>query len=299
MNASPRTHGRNEDGIQGVAMDVALVTHAGLPDLAADERPVIPALARLGIHARAAVWTDPNVAWGEFDVAIVRSTWDYHLRRGEFLEWVDRTAGSTRLWNPAPVLRWNSHKSYLRDLEQRGVPIIPTVWSDGSRTLEEVLSNRGWEDAVFKPVVSAAAHRTHRVRRTSLAAAEPLYRALCQEQVVLVQPYLESVERHGEHSLIFLDGVFSHAVDRPAVLAPTREFPGEEPIVATDSERALGVRALSAVGAPTLYARVDVATDSSGSLCLMELELVEPTLFLASAPAAVAKFAHAIRSHLT
>ncbi|MCI4343772.1 MAG: hypothetical protein L3J92_06645 [Thermoplasmata archaeon] len=279
-------------------MDVALVTHAGLPELAPDERPMIPALAQLGIQARPAVWTDPDVAWDEYDAAIVRSTWDYHLRRNEYLEWVDRAARSTRLWNPAPVLRWNSHKSYLRDLEQRGVPIIPTVWSDGSRTLEEVLADQGWENAVFKPVVSAAAHRTHRVSRSSLATAEPLYRALCEEQVVLVQPYLESVERHGEHSLIFLDGVFSHAVDRPAVLAPTREFPGEEPVVAPDSERALGIRALEAVGVPTLYARVDVARDGSGSLCLMELELVEPTLFLQSAPAAGAKFARAIRSHL-
>jgi hypothetical protein len=278
--------------------DVALVTHAGLPELADDERPMIQALETLGIRARPAVWNDPDVRWTDYDAAIVRSTWDYHLRRDEFLAWVDRTSRSTELWNPAPILRWNSHKSYLRDLEQRGVPIVPTVWSDGRRTLAEILDQRGWEDAVFKPVVSAAAHRTHRVHRAALANAEPLYRALSQEQTVLVQPYLASVERHGEHSLIFLDGAYSHAVDRPAVLAPARAFPGEEPVEASAAERQLGRRVLDAVGAPTLYARVDVAPDAAGSLCLMELELVEPTLFLASRPVAVARFARAIRSHV-
>jgi hypothetical protein len=278
--------------------NIALVTHAGLPQLATDERPLIPALAELGVRAQPAVWTDPDVDWGAFDAALVRSTWDYHLRREEFLQWIDRASRGTRLWNPAPILRWNSHKSYLRDLQERGIPIVPTVWSDGTRSLAQILDDRAWSDAVFKPVISAAAHRTHRVRRNSLDVAEPLYRALCQEQTVLVQPYLSSVERHGEHSLVFLAGEFSHAVDRPAVLAAEKGFPGEEPVAASAAERALGARALDAVGSPTLYARVDVAPDAAGALRLMELELVEPTLFLASDPGAVSAFARAIRSHL-
>jgi hypothetical protein len=280
------------------SLRVALVTHAGLPELADDERPMLSALEQLGIRAAPVVWSDPGVRWSEFDAAIVRSTWDYHLRRDEFLAWVDRVAQTTRLWNPPPLIRWNSHKSYLRDLQERGIPIVPTVWGDGVRTLGQILEERGWADAVFKPAISAAAHRTYRVNPETLPTAEPLYLALAREQVVLVQPYLRSVDEHGEHSLIYLDGAFSHAVDRPAVLAPQSPFPGGQPVAPSDDERGLGTAVLAAVRAPTLYARVDVARDEAGDLCLTELELIEPSLFLGSAPSAVPRFAQAIRTHL-
>jgi glutathione synthase/RimK-type ligase-like ATP-grasp enzyme len=277
---------------------VALVTHAGLPALAEDEREMIPALAALGIRAVPAVWTDPEVPWDRFDAALVRSTWDYHLRRPDFLEWVERTSRVTRLWNPPSLLRWNSHKSYLRDLEGRGIPIVPTVWSDGSRPLSDLLAERGWSEAVIKPAVSAAAHRTYRVRANALESAEPLYRQLSEDGEVLVQPYLRSVERHGEHSLVFLDGEFSHGVDRPAVLADARGFPGDQPVLVPEEEREFGLRVLRSVTPPTLYARVDIARDNEGALCIMELELVEPTLYLSSAATAVPTFARAIRARL-
>jgi glutathione synthase/RimK-type ligase-like ATP-grasp enzyme len=279
-------------------MHVALVTHAGLPELAEDERPMRAALEGLGIRASPAVWNDAGVDWAEFDAAILRSTWDYHLRREEFLAWIDRADHATHLWNPAPLLRWNSHKAYLRDLESSGIPIVPTAWSDGTRTLGQLMEEHDWEDAVFKPAVSAAAHRTYRVTPSTLPTAEPVYRALCQEQLVLVQPYLRSVEQHGEHSLIYLDGRFSHAVDRPAVLAPVSDFPGGQPVVAAADERRLGQEVLAAARIPTLYARVDVARDATGRLCLTELEVIEPSLFLGSAPGAVPRFAQAIQARL-
>ncbi|MGD0257733.1 MAG: hypothetical protein ABSB90_07645 [Thermoplasmata archaeon] len=279
-------------------MKVALVTHAGLPDLADDDRLLPPELERLGVHARPAVWSDPRVVWNEFDAAVLRSTWDYHLRRAEFLDWVDEVARATRLWNPAPVVRWNSHKSYLRDLQRRGVAIVPTVWSDGSKSLAELFEEHRWSRAVFKPAVSAAAHRTHLATRDSLAVSEPLYRQLCAEHEVLVQPYLSSVETPGEHSLIFVDHEFSHAVDRRAALSPEHGPAGGQPVASTEEERAFGSSVLRALDTPTLYARADLARTEEGALCLMELELVEPSLFLASSAEAPRRLARAIAARL-
>jgi glutathione synthase/RimK-type ligase-like ATP-grasp enzyme len=275
-------------------LEVALVTHEGLPQLADDDRLLLPELERLGVRGRPTVWSDPDVPWAEFDAAVLRSTWDYHLRRDEFLDWVDRAASETDLWNRAATVRWNSHKSYLRGLEARGVPIVPTVWSDGSRSLRDLLRERGWERAVFKPSVSAAAHRTHLVTRETLAENEPVYARLCAEQEVLVQPYLPGVESPGEHSLIFLDGAYSHAVDRVAALARPRGPVGGRPVAASPAERELGLRVLDALGTPTLYARVDMVRDEDDLLRLTELELIEPSLFLDTAPDAASTFARAI-----
>jgi hypothetical protein len=277
---------------------VALVTHAGVPGLADDDRRLIPELERQGVEGRPAVWSDPNVEWGDFDVCVIRSTWDYHLRRDAFLDWVDRTAEATHFWNPAELIRWNSHKSYLRDLERRGVPIVRTVWSDGSKTLRDLMDEHGWDRAVFKPSVSAAAHRTHLVTRATLAESEPIYRQLCREQLVLVQPYESGVETPGEHSLIYLDGTFSHAVDRVAALARSSGPVGGRRVVPAQAERRFGARVLTALDASTLYARVDVVRDDAAALRLTELELIEPSLFLDVRPEAVRRFANAIVARL-
>ncbi|MCI4366021.1 MAG: hypothetical protein L3K10_08230 [Thermoplasmata archaeon] len=279
-------------------MEVALVTHEGLPGLADDDQRLVPALERFGIRGRAAVWSDPTVPWDQFVGCVLRSTWDYYLQREKFLDWVDRMARVTRLWNPAPVVHWNSHKSYLRDLEDRRISVVPTVWSDGSKSLLELLDEHGWDRIVFKPAVSAAAHRTYVATRETLEVSEPLYRDLCSEQTVLVQPYMAGTEDPGEHSLVFLDEAFSHAVDRPARLSPRGGPTGGQPVLATAEERTFGHTVLRAVGSRTLYARVDTVRDSKGTLCLMELELVEPSLFLAADAEAPTRLAAAIATRL-
>ncbi len=277
---------------------VAIVTYPSLPQLADDEQLVLPELEQRGVRATPAVWSDPTVDWGSFDAAVVRSTWDYHLQREAFLAWVDRVARVTKLWNRAPLLRWNTQKTYLRDLEARGVPIVPTEFSDGSRSLAEIRTARGWDRMVFKPSISADAHRTYLVDEANLLASEATYRALVAEQTVLVQPYLASVETAGEHSLVFLDGTFSHAADRVAALARNRGPGGGTPVPASEEERAFGRAVLSAAEAPTLYARIDVVRDDRGEFRLMELELVEPTLFLRAHPEAPQRLATAISSWL-
>ena len=150
---------------------IALATAAKLPTLNDDDRLLIPARAELGVAAVPAVWDAPDVCWDECHAVLVRSCWDYHHRLEEFLAWVTRLErADVPLWNPPAVLRWNSHKSYLRDLAARGVPIVPTRWlARGRRVgLARLLRDEGWSDAVLKPAVSASATDTW---RTSAATA--------------------------------------------------------------------------------------------------------------------------------
>src|SRR5438876_9710680 len=157
---------------------IALATSAKLPTLNDDDRLLIPALAELGLGAVPAVWDSPDVCWEEFQGVLVRSCWDYHHRLEEFLAWVSRLErAGVPVWNAPAVLRWNSHKGYLRDLAARGVPIVPTRWLErgAQADLAGLLRDAGWRDAVVKPAVSASAHGTW---RTSVETASADQRRL-------------------------------------------------------------------------------------------------------------------------
>jgi hypothetical protein len=249
-----------------------LVTAPHLPDLAPCDRPLVPALRSLGLDPRVVAWDDPNADWAAADLCVIRSCWDYHLRRDEFLAWA---AGVPRLVNPLELVRWNTHKAYLRDLP---TPTIPTVWLGPGERVEP--AKLGWEEVVVKPAVSASAYRTVRTR-------EPLV----TDREVLVQPYVPAVEDVGERALVFIDGEFTHAVRKAPVLAGQPE--GAVPVEVTQAELALARRTLAVLPEAPLYARVDLV----GEL-VMELELVEPSLYLADSPTATARFARAIAKRL-
>lgn len=278
-------------------MDVGLVTYAEVPEGSRDDQRLIPALAELGLRARFVVWDDPTVDWAEPMVCVVRSTWDYLHRRAAFVAWAEHVAGVTDLWNPAPVIRWNTHKGYLRALAARGVPIVPTVWlAAGSRAdLAGILADRGWAQAVIKPAVSADAFGTSIVTGASLPDAQAQLDALLRDRDMMVQPFLASVGSYGERSLLFIAGELTHAVRRSAPEGYGPHFAGDcPPVVPAADEVALARTVLAAVDMPTLYARVDLLRDDAGAPCLLELELVEPSLFLAQAPHATARLAAAI-----
>ena len=298
---------------------VALVTSRDHPDLPADDRPLIAELGRLGIAGSAQTWDDPSVPWAAFDAIVLRSTWDYHLRIDAFRRWIAaRVSEGAALWNPADLLLWNAHKFYLRELEARGIPIIPTRFVPApagaaeSRAQENateshaeesappdvarLLEEEGWSRAVVKPAVSGGAWRTHLVDRAEarrLPATDP---ALGTDDI-LVQEYLPEIESGGEWSLVYIDGAFSHAVrKRPASgdfrvqteLGGTFAAARAEPALVRQADRVL-----AAIDSPWLYARVD-GVDVEGRLLLMELEVVEPSLFLDAAPDAARRFAAAI-----
>jgi len=282
-------------------LDVAIVTYAGLPQLDAYDSPILSALTALGLDARPCIWDDPAMDWRTAKVAVIRTTWDSHLRREAFVAWASKVGKLTRLYNPPEVLRWNTHKAYLRELEARGIPFTPTVWVPQGSTvaLDAVLRERGWDTVVLKPVVSAGALKTYRFHRSELEAAQACLDTLAAEAELMVQPYLTAFETEGERAYLFFDGAFSHAVRRPPGLKDSpRSFQAPHLFEPVPEELRLAEDVLAAVGQPLLYARVDVATDNEGRTRLQELEATEPSLFLSLDPAAPTRLAQAIARKL-
>ena len=282
---------------------VALATCEAVPELVPDDRLLIPALQALGIGARPAVWDDRSVSWREYDAVVIRSCWDYHLKVDRFEAWTrGLEAEGIPLWNPPAILRWNARKTYLRELAGRGVTIVPTRFLEGPHgpTLDEVLDEAGWSEAVVKPVVSASAHETWRARRGRPADAER-FAALVARMPVMVQPFVEEIAREGEWSLCFFGERFSHAVlkrPRAGDFRVQAEHGGRARLVPADERLvAEAAAALAAAGTTTVYARVDGCV-IGGALHLMELELLEPGLFLSLHPQAAARFASAIAGAL-
>jgi hypothetical protein len=272
-----------------------------------DEPLLRAALADAGIGSGVADWADPAVDWAAADAVVVRSTWDYAPRRDDFLAWARRVEDGTLLLNPADVLAWNTDKRYLEDLVDAGVPVVPTAWARTRDELDDALA--AWPDVVVKPVVSAGARDTARFRRGEHAAARAHGTAvLASGRPVMVQPYLSRLDEEGETGLVHLDGVFSHAFGKGALLAGEALGPGlyaeEEitPRAATAAQRAVADAVLAAVvdrtGAAPLYARVDLVPDADGAPVLLELELTEPSLFLTTDPAAAGRVAAAIAARL-
>jgi glutathione synthase/RimK-type ligase-like ATP-grasp enzyme len=270
--------------------DVAIVTHAGIPGGTMDDRALAAAVAELGARTRLAVWDDPAVDWHETRLAVIRSTWDYHLAPAAWFAWLDAVAEQTRLVNDPDLVRWNSDKRYLLDLESRGVAIVPTALvSRGARCdLAALAAERGWKSIVVKPAIGASAKGAGRFGSAApdRAAAQVHLELLLQAGDALIQPFQAAVETERERSLVFLGGVYSHAFSKPAFLTGTGDGAGEALHQATTAERALADALLAAVAAPVTYARVDLVPTPDGPH-LMELELIEPDLGLRlHAPAA-------------
>src|SRR6266550_5117847 len=265
---------------------MALATGAKLPTLNEDDLLLVPPLRELGVTAVPAVWDSPDVCWEEFQGVVVRSCWDYHHRLEEFLAWVARLErAGIPVWNPPAVLRWNSHKGYLRDLAARGVPIVPTRWlARGRRVgLARLLRDERWSDAVVKPAVSASATDTWRTSAATAGADQGRLETLLRAGDVMVQPFIDEVCDPGEWSIIFFGGRFSHAVRKRPAAADYRvqwEFGGTAASMAPPARLvADAAAAMAALPGHPLYARVD-GVERDGRLMLMELELIEPHLFL-------------------
>lgn len=280
-------------------MDLRIATCRPLPEPDVDEEILLAALRSRGVDARMAAWNDPGVEWDERVPTVIRSTWDYIHDLSAFRAWIERAERAASLWNPGRVVRENLHKRYLLDLERRGIPIVPTVVLErGERaTLAAVLGTRSWEDVVVKPAVGAGSFETLRFRAQDLAAGEAHLARLLAERDVLVQPYVPSVEGHGERALVWIDGAFTHAVRKTPRFGADPERVSEALAIEAD-ELELGVRALEPHAHELLYARVDVARGPDGRPRLMELELVEPSLFLRQSGAALERLAAGIARRL-
>lgn len=276
-------------------MHVAIATCANLPEVDPDQDLLLDALAKRGVDARLHAWDDEPGPLSQARLCVIRSTWNYYHALERFLAWAERAAEQTRLLNPLSVVRWNVHKGYLRDLQSRRIAVVPTQWigrGDGA-SLEAAMHALGARKVVVKPAVSAASFDTMRVDAANLREGEEHLRRVVARVDAMVQPYVESVEGYGERSLIWIDGEFTHAIRKSPRFGGEREHvSGALPIEA--DERAFGERVIAAVGQELLYARVDIARDEDGRPQVMEVELLEPSLFLRQSPAALGRFADAI-----
>ncbi|HJS92002.1 MAG TPA: hypothetical protein VJ738_18690 [Steroidobacteraceae bacterium] len=283
---------------------VALVSARAARDLDEDLPPLTAALAAAGIDATVVDWDDRQVDWAAFRLALLRSAWDYPERLAEFLAWADRTATLTTLLNPPPVLRWNTDKHYLRELARAGVPVVPTRFVEPGehpqRALEGFLREKRAAEWVVKPAVGAGSRDAARYARSDdRVASRHLERLLEAGRSVMLQPYLDQIDVHGETALIYFAGRFSHAVRKGPLLqrsaAPTAALFAAEQITPRPpaaEELQVGDLALAAVPFETpLYARVDLIRSEGGRPCVLELELTEPSLFLAQTPGAAERLA--------
>ena len=283
---------------------IALVSCADARDNDADLPLIIRALGDRGRVCEVVDWDDASVDWSCFDSVIVRSPWDYHRRYDEFLSWVDRVSSATVLHNSADIIRWNTDKSYLAELESAGVPIIPTTFVAGAEDL--VLANEIIKgDVVVKPTVSAGSNHTERHVNVPGTAAAHVTSLVDAGRVAMVQPYQRFIDENGETGLLYFNGEYSHAFRKGAILATGENVKNglyaiEDigPREASDQERELGDLVMSIVigrfgGAP-LYARVDMVRGSIGAPVLMELELAEPSLYLGMSKGADVRFAAAV-----
>jgi len=274
---------------------VALVTYSGCPELTDDDRLLVPSLRRRGVEAVPVVWDSP-VDWARFDLIILRSCWDYHLRADEFIQWIGELERScVPLRNSASLVRWNADKRYLRQLEHQGARIPQTVWigNDEEADVNAILESQGWDSAVVKPTVSASAHRLKRVFKV-----EPVVRV---KGPAMVQQFIPEVLAPGEWSLVFIGGEFSHSVVKvptPGDFRVQSQFGGTARLAQPDPDTVAAANEIvDALPERPLYARVDGTEDERGFV-LMEVELIEPVLFLGLGRAS-ARLAEEIVSLLT
>lgn len=257
-------------------------------------------LRELGWEMTTVPWSRPGMDWSRFEAVVIRSTWDYWQRFDEFLATLERIDRSgARLANPLETVRWNLRKTYLRDLEAAGLPVVPTLWSIGLEAgpdadrIRRFFDELGTDEIVLKPVVSASAHDTFRLQRgDDLSEVARLFAG----REVMAQPFLATIVEEGEYSLFYFGGELSHTVLKSPKEKDFRVQeehggwirPADPPAPLPD----LGRRILEALPIQPLYARVDLVRSGSG-FALMELELVEPSLYFRIVPGSAERFARA------
>lgn len=286
-------------------MDVAIATCQRLPEPDTDTPRYLSALERAGVTAELLAWDDPSAPFADARLVVIRSTWNYIHHLDRFLTWADGLGA--RLHNPPAVVRWNAHKRYLVELAAAGLATVPTVLIErgAARSLGGELATRGWADVVIKPAVSAGSYETRRVDAARVSADDEVwFQRILGQRDMLLQPFVRSVDGYGERSVVTLDGALSHAIRKSPRFAGGHEAVSSEALPIADDERALAEAAMTfgarATGAPAplLYGRVDMARDEAGQPMIMELELIEPSLFFGQHPPAADAWAQAIARRL-
>lgn len=281
---------------------IAFVTSSVKPDFADDDIYVADCLTAAGTEVQPLPWDGDATEWNSFDLVVIRSCWNYHHHPEKFIRWIDQMEEQkVNMFNPLKIARWNLHKGYLKDLGSKGVPLPETIWlgKGTEASLSSIMSKKSWDKAVVKPAISATAFNTFLVDRSEAEGKQAQFESLLKHADLLIQKFMEEVQTDGEWSLIFFNKTFSHAViKRPAGkdFRVQNDFGGSAthttppPFVLTQAEHILTL-----IDEPLLYARVDGIV-SNNKFLLMELELIEPMLFLEGGNGAARLFADAMIS---
>jgi glutathione synthase/RimK-type ligase-like ATP-grasp enzyme len=282
---------------------VCFVTCTTWPEISASDRLVADALESRGVPVEGRAWNDRAADFTGFDAVVLRSNWDYHFEPEAFLAWLDRTErAGVRLFNPPALVRWNVSKRYLLALAAAGVPTVATtVLDEPTRDAIEAGLRRHGPTVVLKPAIAASAHGTRLVSAATVDETLRVLEAGVLRPPLLVQPFVEEVQTRGEWALIFIEDELAHAVLKrpgPGEFRVQGAYGGSaEAATAPPGVVAVGRRALAALPAPPLYARIDAVDAAAGPL-VMEAEVNEPGLFFTHAPAAAARFAEALLRRL-
>ncbi|MEO1645150.1 MAG: hypothetical protein AAFR67_08180 [Chloroflexota bacterium] len=284
-------------------MLLAIATCYEEPTLFHDETPLTTALSAQDIDARPVIWNSPEVDWAVYDAILVRNTWDYHQQASIFSTWLDLLDSLKKpVINPTALLRWNMHKSYLREMSEQGVNIIPTVFvEDAQHSLLDVLNQQEWAEAIIKPMVGGSGDHIRRVSLDDCTKHEQSFGWLVDRFGMLVQPYLPEIEKDGEYSLVFFDGTYSHAMrkqpadgeflvheERGGSLKP---YQPRDKMIDTATSIVAAVKQITGIQ-PT-YTRVDGVLVNEEFL-LMECECVEPELYFKHGSGAAEKLVRCI-----
>ena len=259
-----------------------------------------PACAAAGLTLEPVIWDDADFDPSAYDAVVVGTCWDYMEKPDAFMAMLERADSATRLFNPLSLIRWNSRKTYLKDLAARGAPMIPTLWAEraDAATVSGAFETLGCTDIVVKPVLGAGAWRQARVKQgATLPPADALPPADC-----MIQPFLPAVAEEGEYAFLFFDGEFSHCARKIPAKGDYRvqsSYGGHEEIHNPDAaELALARSVLDFVEGDPLYARVDMLRGLDGQLALIEIELIEPYLYPEQGPQMGEVFARALGRRL-
>jgi hypothetical protein len=287
---------------------IAIASFEGMPPDFRDDERLVAALRSRDAEVEVIAWDRPGVAWSGFDAVVVRSTWDYARRRDEFLAWAEDVGA--RLHNSPPLLRWNTDKHYLADLEADGIGVVPTRYVAPGEPAPELEG-----EVVVKPTISAGGRDTGRFGAAAHGQALALIAAIqASGRTAMVQPYMPVVDEVGETAVLMIDGEFAHALRKRAVLRPDEVAPVRDDAVgaaeimydpglvtATDATqpqvdhaRAIVADIAERFGYRPLYARIDTIPGPGGEPLLLELEAVEPNFYLDQVPATADRVAEAI-----
>lgn len=285
---------------------IAIVTDTHQPDWTDSDFMLVAPLQQRGVTAACAAWDDPNVDWSQFTAIILRACFNYFRKPELFRAWIgDVERAGIPLFNLPAIVRWNMNKRYLYDLAEQGVPIVPTIWLEqgSSVNLGDLMDQQGWSQAVIKPCISAGAANSWLIPRAEAPLKQADFATLLNQMDWMVQPFRETV-RQGEWSLVYFKGEYRYTLLKKPALGNifVQHHHGGTAEIATPPEGFIeqGLQLLQVVervtGVPAsdlLYARVD-GLNENGILTLMELELIEPYLYLELIPPAAQQFAQAI-----